>query len=144
MLSLCEQALVKGGSDVDAQDAQGMSAMHAAAKYGRLACAEFLIYAGARLPTPLSATFAYGAFTNGVLLCRLHIRDAHGRTALDFPHTKEAIERMLVVRRQRRMAWAEGGVSEKRKRQGAEVNRGVFRKLPTDARGRIAQFAGLI
>ena len=48
MLSLCEQALVKGGSDVDAQDAQGMTAIHAAAKYGRLACAEFLIYAGAR------------------------------------------------------------------------------------------------
>jgi hypothetical protein len=59
-----------------------MTAMHAAAKYRRLRCAEFLVFNGARLD----------------------IADDSGRTALDYPNT--GIQAMKDLRAQRRWALA--------------------------------------
>ena len=76
------EELVDEGCDINEQSAHGMTAMHAAAKYGRLACAEFLVFNGARLD----------------------IADDSGRTALDYPNT--SIQAMKDMRAQRRWALA--------------------------------------
>jgi ankyrin repeat protein len=78
------EELIEEGCDINEQSAYGMTAIHAAAKYGRLACAEFLIYEGARLD----------------------IIDDSGRTALDYPDTRASIQGMKDMRTRRRWALA--------------------------------------
>ena len=78
------EELVDEGCDINEQSAHGMTAMHAAAKYGRLACAEFLVFSGARLD----------------------IANDSGRTALDYPNTRASIQSMEDNRTRRRWALA--------------------------------------
>ena len=78
------EELVDEGCDINEQSAHGMTAMHAAAKYGRLNCAEFLVFNGARLD----------------------ITDDSGRTALDYPCTRAGIQGLKDLRAQRLWALA--------------------------------------
>ena len=61
-----------------------MTAMHAAARYGRLDCADFLVFNGARL----------------------NITDDSGRTALDYPNTQASIQSMKDNHTRQRWALA--------------------------------------
>ena len=115
------EELVDEGCDINEISAHGMTAMHAAAKYGGLACAELLIFNGARLD----------------------IADDSGRTALDYPNTREDIQSMKDMRAQRRMAYATGTAGP-RTRPDALPNRSLLQHVPVELRAKIASHANLL
>ena len=115
------EELVDEGCDINEISAHGMTAMHAAAKYGGLACAELLIFNGARLD----------------------IADDSGRTALDYPNTREDIQSMKDMRAQRRMAYATGTTGP-RTRPDALPNRSLLQHVPVELRAEIARRANLL
>ena len=82
-LELVEE-LVDKGCDINEVSAHGMTALHAAARYGRLDCADFLVFNGARLD----------------------IADDSGRTALDYPNTRAGIQGLKDMLARRRWALA--------------------------------------